>query len=79
MSTPAVPGHTETGRVKRSGAAAIVYAVGAGHVALDRTGRSGGRGRGLALAALGTGYALATLSLFSILSYLQAVIRQLAG
>lgn len=42
-----------------------VFAVGAGHVALNQIKQRGERGRGLALAALYIGYAIATFALVS--------------
>ena len=58
------------------GAAVLaVFAVGAGHVSLNQVKLRGERGRGLAIAALGIGYAIATLALFATLSYLPVVVR----
>lgn len=53
------------------------FAVGAGHVALNQIGQSGERGRGLAIAALGIGYAIATWGLFTALSFLPLVLQNL--
>jgi hypothetical protein len=53
-----------------------VFAVGAGHVSLNQIKLRGERGRWMAIAALGIGYAIATLALFSSLSYLPAVFQQ---
>lgn len=47
-----------------------VFAVGAGHVSLNQITARGERGRLLAIVALAVGYAVATLALFNILSYL---------
>lgn len=54
-----------------------VFAVGAGHVSLSQINLRGERGRWLAIVALAIGYALATLALFSTLSYIPAVVQQL--
>lgn len=54
-----------------------VFAVGAGHVSLNQIKLRGERGRWLAIVALAIGYALATLALFSTLSYIPAVVQQL--
>lgn len=53
-----------------------VFAVGAGHVALNQIQSRGERGRGLAIAALAVGYAIATLALFTSLSYFPGAIGQ---
>jgi hypothetical protein len=53
-----------------------VFAVGAGHVSLNQIKLSGGRGRGLAIAALAIGYAIATLALFTTLTYIPAAVEQ---
>lgn len=53
-----------------------VFAVGAGHVALNQIRLKGERGRALAIAALGIGYAIATLTLLVILSHLPAAVQQ---
>jgi hypothetical protein len=46
-----------------------VFAVGAGHVSLAQIQRRGERGRGLAVAALAIGYAIAVLGLISTLYF----------
>jgi hypothetical protein len=53
-----------------------VFAVGAGHVSLHQIHSRGERGRGLAIAALVIGYAIATLALFTSLSFIPGAIRQ---
>lgn len=53
-----------------------VFAVGAGHVSLEQVRRTGERGRWLAIGALCIGYALATWSLFSALTYIPALFQQ---
>lgn len=53
-----------------------VFAVGAGHVALNQIRQSGEKGRGLAVAALGIGYAIATWGLFTALSILPGLLEQ---
>ena len=53
-----------------------VFAVGAGHVSLNQIRLRGGRGRGLAIAALAIGYAIATLALFTSLSFIPGAIQQ---
>jgi hypothetical protein len=53
-----------------------VFAVGAGHVSLNQIKLRGERGRGLAIAALAIGYAIATLALFTSLSYIPGAIQQ---
>lgn len=55
-----------------------VFAVGAGHVSLNQIKLRGERGRGLAIAALAIGYAIATLALFTSLSYIPSAIQQFA-
>jgi hypothetical protein len=58
------------------GAAVLaVFAVGAGHVSLNQIRLRGERGRALAIAALGIGYAIATLALFATLSFIPAAVR----
>ncbi|MBT2566216.1 DUF4190 domain-containing protein [Arthrobacter sp. ISL-85] len=52
-----------------------VFAVGAGHVSVNQVRFSGESGRGLAIAALSIGYAIATFSLVTTLSYLPVVVR----
>lgn len=46
-----------------------VFAVGAGHVAINQINLRDERGKGLALAALAVGYAIATLALVSMIYY----------
>lgn len=59
------------------GAAVLaVFAVGAGHVSLHQILLRGERGRGLAIAALAIGYAMATLAVFTTLSYIPGAVRQ---
>jgi len=55
-----------------------VFAVGAGHVSLNQIKLRGERGRSLAIVALAMGYAIATLALFSTLSYFPPVVQQLS-
>lgn len=52
-----------------------VFAVGAGHISLDQIKTHGGRGRGMATAALAIGYAIATVALFSSLAAIPAIIQ----
>ena len=53
------------GHVLMSVAVLAVFAVGAGHVSLAQIKRRRERGRGLAVAALAIGYAIAAMALFS--------------
>jgi hypothetical protein len=46
-----------------------VFAVGAGHVSLQRVVRTGARGRGLALAALVIGYSIAVWALLLLVGW----------
>jgi hypothetical protein len=55
-----------------------VFAVGAGHVALNQINVRGERGKGLALAALAIGYAIATLALVSMVYYAVVLAQQSA-
>lgn len=52
-----------------------VFAVGAGHVSLSQIKMQGGRGRGLAIAALVIGYAIATFALISSLAAIPTMIQ----
>lgn len=52
-----------------------IFAVGAGHVSLNQITRRGGRGRWLAIVALVIGYAVAALSLYSILTAIPLLIQ----
>ncbi|QDG89576.1 DUF4190 domain-containing protein [Pseudarthrobacter sp. NIBRBAC000502770] len=54
-----------------------VFAVGAGHVALNQIQLKDERGKGLAIAALAVGYCIATLALISILGFIPSVVHQL--
>ncbi|MEO5780001.1 MAG: DUF4190 domain-containing protein [Arthrobacter oryzae] len=47
-----------------------VFAVGAGHVALNQIGRRREKGRGLAIAALAVGYSIAVLGLVSTVYFM---------
>ena len=53
-----------------------VFAVGAGYVSLNQIKLRGGRRRGPAIAALAIGDAIATLALFTSLSFIPGGIRQ---
>lgn len=57
--------------------ALAVFAVGAGHVSLNQIKANGQRGRWLALAALGVGYALGVAALVAALGYIPALVQQL--
>jgi hypothetical protein len=54
-----------------------VFAVGAGHVALNQIQLRHERGRGLAIAALAVGYGIAALALISTLGFIPSVVQQL--
>lgn len=56
-----------------------VLAVSAGHVALNQIRQISERGRGLAIAALGIGYAIGTRGLFTTLSFLPGLLEQSMG
>ncbi|MFC9771059.1 MULTISPECIES: DUF4190 domain-containing protein [unclassified Pseudarthrobacter] len=53
-----------------------VFAVGAGHVALNQIRLRGERGRLLAIAALTIGYGIATLALISTLGFIPGAVQQ---
>ncbi|SFU16759.1 DUF4190 domain-containing protein [Arthrobacter sp. ov118] len=53
-----------------------VFAVGAGHVALNQIPLRGERGRGLAIAALAIGYGIATLALINTLAFIPSALQQ---
>ena len=53
-----------------------VFAVGAGHVALNQIPLRGERGRGLAIAALAVGYGIATLALINTLGFIPSAVQQ---
>lgn len=55
-----------------------VFAVGAGHVALNQIPLRGERGRGLAIAALSIGYGVATLALINILGFILSAVQQIS-
>ncbi len=55
-----------------------VFAVGAGHVALNQIPLKGERGRGLAIAALAIGYGIATLALINILGFIPSAVEQIS-
>ncbi|MFF2344935.1 DUF4190 domain-containing protein [Pseudarthrobacter sp. NPDC058119] len=55
-----------------------VFAVGAGHVALNQIQLTPQRGRGLAIAALVVGYGIATVALISTLWFIPTVVQQLS-
>ncbi|WP_425256399.1 MULTISPECIES: DUF4190 domain-containing protein [unclassified Pseudarthrobacter] len=55
-----------------------VFAVGAGHVALNQIHLRDERGKGLAIAALAVGYGIATLALISTLGFIPSVVQQLS-
>ncbi len=54
----------------------VVFAVGAGHVALNQIQLKDERGKGLAIAALAVGYGIATLALINTLGFIPSVIQQ---
>jgi hypothetical protein len=53
-----------------------VFAVGAGHVALNQIQLRGERGKGLAIAALAVAYGIATLALISTLGFIPSAVQQ---
>jgi hypothetical protein len=53
-----------------------VFAVGAGHVALNQIPLRSERGRGLAIAALAIGYGIATLALINTLAFIPGALQQ---
>ena len=53
-----------------------VFAVGAGHVALNQIQLRDERGKGLAIAALAIGYGIATLALISTLGFIPSAVEQ---
>jgi len=53
-----------------------VFAVGAGHVALNQIRLRGGRGKALAIAALVIGYGIATLALINTLGFIPGAVQQ---
>lgn len=53
-----------------------VFAVGAGHVALNQIPLRGDRGRGLAIAALVVGYGIAALALINTLGFIPSAVQQ---
>ncbi|WP_152642589.1 DUF4190 domain-containing protein [Pseudarthrobacter chlorophenolicus] len=53
-----------------------VFAVGAGHVALNQVRLRGQRGKLLAIAALTIGYGIATVALISILGFIPGSVQQ---
>jgi hypothetical protein len=55
-----------------------VFAVGAGHVALNQIPLRGERGRGLAIAALVIGYGIATLALINTLGFIPSAVQQIS-
>ena len=69
-------GHSCGGTFGVGVAVLAVFAVGAGHVSLNQIKLRGERGRGLAIAALAIGYAIATLALFTSLSFYSGAIQQ---
>lgn len=52
-----------------------IFAVGAGHVALNRIAHSGGQGRWLAIVALVIGYGIGILALVSAVTAIPAMIQ----
>ncbi|MGP5522606.1 DUF4190 domain-containing protein [Glutamicibacter arilaitensis] len=56
-----------------------IFAVGAGHVALNRIAHSGQRGRWLAISALIVGYGIGLLGLFATLAAIPAMIQSYAS
>jgi hypothetical protein len=55
-----------------------VFAVGAGHVALNQIPLRGERGRRLAIAALVVGYGIATMALINTLGFISSAVRQIS-
>jgi hypothetical protein len=55
-----------------------VFAVGAGHVALNQILLRDDRGRGLAIAALVVGYGIATLALINTLGFISSAVQQIS-
>jgi len=55
-----------------------VFAVGAGHVALNQIPLRGESGRGLAIAALVIGYGIATLALINTLAFIPSAVQQIS-
>lgn len=53
-----------------------VFAVGAGHVALNQIRLRGGRGKLLAIAALVIGYGIASLALINTLGFIPSAVQQ---
>lgn len=53
-----------------------VFAVGAGHVALNQIPLRGERGRGLAIAALVIGYGIAAVALITTLGFIPSAVQQ---
>ena len=53
-----------------------VFAVGAGHVALNQIQQRGERGRGLAVASLSIGYAIAAFALASSIFFAVSAVTQ---
>lgn len=60
-------------------AVVAVFAVGAGHMALGQIRLRGERGRGLAIAALATGYGIATLALINTVMFIPGALHQFVG
>lgn len=52
-----------------------VFAVGAGHISLNQIKMQGGRGRGLAIAALTIGYGIASIALASSFTAIPTMIQ----
>lgn len=52
-----------------------IFAVGAGHVALNQIAHSGGKGRWLAIFALVIGYGIGVLALVSVATAIPAIIQ----
>jgi hypothetical protein len=53
-----------------------VFAVGAGHVAIDQIKTKGGRGKELGVAALIVGYAVGIWSIFAVIQFLLSAAAQ---
>lgn len=67
-----------TGMLLSSVGVIAVFAVGAGHVAINQINVRDERGKGLALAALAIGYAIAALALVSMIYYAIVLAQQSA-
>lgn len=67
---------TFAGMIFFSIAGFAVFAVGAGHVAIDQIKTKGGQGKELAIAALAVGYAVGIWSIFAVVQFLLGAAAQ---